>query len=130
LGEWFDSEEGKKYLQQSGMLSALGNEMFNQALNGSSSSNSSSTTVSSSTTNKCSKCNKNFKFRIWKGGQHASGNYWGGWADEEDSKPGFVKCSGCNGYGVNWNYDNNLGSPVSKPCYVSRCSGGWLPCNH
>ena len=81
----------------------------------------------SSSQNKSSDCNKKFKFRIWKGGQYSSGNYWGGWADEEVSKPGFVKCSGCNGYGVNWNYNNG---PVSTPCHVSLCNGGWLPCSH
>ncbi len=125
LGEWFDSEEGQKYLQQSGMLSAVGNEILNQA--GSSSSNSSSRPSSN---NNSSECNKKFKFRIWKGGQYSSGNYWGGWADEETSKPGFVKCPSCNGYGVNWDYDNNEGRPRSKNCYNNSCNGGWVPCNH
>jgi hypothetical protein len=125
LGEWFDSDEGKAYLIQTGLLSAVGNEILNQA--GSSSSNSSSRPSSN---NNSSECNKTFKFKIWKGGQYSSGKYWGGWAYEETSKPGFVKCSSCNGYGVNWDYDNNEGSPRSVKCYSNTCNGGWIPCNH
>jgi hypothetical protein len=85
---------------------------------------------SSSLNNKSSKCNEKFKFRIWKGGQYPSGKYWGGWADEETSKAGYVKCPSCNGYGVNWDYDNNEGRPRSKKCYNNSCNGGWITCNH
>ena len=124
LGKWMDSDEGQIYLQQSGILNGLGSELLNQA------TSSSSVKNSSSTNNNSSECNKTFKFRIWKGGQYSSGNYWGGWADEETSKPGFVKCPSCNGYGVNWDYDNNEGRPRSKKCYNNSCNGGWVPCNH
>jgi hypothetical protein len=133
LRAWYDSEDGQKYLIKSGMLQGLQNEMFKKAGEMANSKNSTKNTNSqshSSSGKTCYKCNKKFKFRIWKGGQYSSGNYYGGWADEEVSKPGFVKCSGCNGYGVNWDYDNSLARPVSKPCHVSLCSGGWLTCSH
>jgi hypothetical protein len=43
LGKWMDSDEGQIYLQQSGILNGLGNEILNQATSSSSSSSSSST---------------------------------------------------------------------------------------
>ena len=89
------------------------------------SSNSSSTKKS----NLCYACNRKIKFRIWSGGQHNSGRCYGGWKDEENTKPGFVKCTGCIGYGVNWDYDGSC--PVSKPCNYncSGGSGGWVKCS-
>lgn len=112
-------------------LNTLNGSFSSYSSSGSSSSYSSSSGSSRpSSNNNSSECNKKFKFRIWKGGQYSSGNYWGGWADEETSKPGFVKCPSCNGYGVNWDYDNNEGRPRSKKCYNNSCNGGWVPCNH
>ncbi len=88
---------------------------------------SSENTTSSENGNLCSSCNRKFKFRIWEGGQYDSGNCYGGWKDEENSRPGYIKCSGCSGYGLNWNYDGSC--PVSSACHVSSCSGGWYQCN-
>ena len=84
-------------------------------------------TISSNTKTECSYCNRKFRFQIWRGGQHASGNCWGGWEYEEKTSPGYVKCSGCGGYGLNWSYNGNC--PVSKKCYVYSCSGGWTKCD-
>ena len=88
-------------------------------------SNSSSVSSSNNSSKLCSNCNKKFKFRIWKGGQYQSGGCWGGWEDEENSRPGYVKCGSCSGYGLNWKYDGRC--PESSPCSYS-CSGGWDEC--
>jgi hypothetical protein len=76
---------------------------------------------------KCGDCHKNFKFKIWKGGQYSSGNYWGGWEDELNSKPGYVKCGSCTGYGLNWDYDGK--NPTKSACKNWNCSGGWMKCS-
>jgi hypothetical protein len=82
---------------------------------------------SSKTKTECSNCNRKFKFKIWRGGRNDSGNCWGGWENEEKTSPGYVKCSDCSGYGLNWSYNGRC--PVSKKCYVTNCSGGWIKCN-
>lgn len=126
LSEWMDNtEEGRKLA--SNMMSGVVNEMVNQSLSSNSNTTSGNQNISGK---KCSKCNVKFKFKIWKGGQNSSGNYYGGWATEEVSRPGFIKCSCCNGYGVNWDFDNNENRPRSKECYCNTCDGGWVKCNH
>lgn len=78
-------------------------------------------------TGKCSYCDKTFKFRYWKGGQHSTGGWWGGWDDAIETKPGWIKCTSCQGYGLNWDYEYGRG-PSSKKCYTN-CNGGWKTCN-
>jgi len=67
----------------------------------------------------CSECTKTFSFRIWK--------KYGGWDDVKETKPGWVKCGGCSGYG-----ETLRGSDVhtlrSEPCHVSGCNRGWQQC--
>lgn len=75
----------------------------------------------------CPECNKEFKFKVWKGGVHSSGNCWGGWENEAKSNPGYVKCGSCEGYGLNWKLVD--GCPVSSSCYVDICNGGWRQCS-
>ena len=74
----------------------------------------------------CPECNRDFKFKVWKGGVHSSGNCWGGWENEAKSNSGFVKCGSCEGYGLNWKLVD--GCPVSTSCYVDNC-GGWRRCS-
>jgi len=102
-------------------------DIFEYSNSGENNSSSSRKSNSSKTKTECSNCNRKFKFKIWRGGQHDSGNCWGGWENEEKTSPGYVKCSDCSGYGLNWSYDGKC--PVSKKCYVHNCSGGWIKCN-
>lgn len=75
----------------------------------------------------CSDCNKEFKFRIWDGKKYEYSDRWSGhWEDVKETKPGWIKCTGCSGYGLNWTYND---APVSKKCYVNTCNGGWIRCS-
>lgn len=133
--EYFEKYVTAKLEQMSVVL-----DFYNKAL-GSSGGTSSSSSYSGSSnsgtskedcgsckgTGRCSYCDRIYKFRYWRGGQHSSGNWWGGWEDAEETKAGWIKCTSCTGYGLNWNYDNG---PVSKKCYVSSCNGGWIKCQN
>jgi hypothetical protein len=129
LRAWFDSEDGQKYLIKSGMLKGLQNEMFKQAgemaINNSSSS---VTTQSKSSGNKsCQRCNIAFQKPYlldrckteWK----------------KESKPGYVLCKTCQGYGftitnIGCNCPDGIGWCYDKECPVSSCESGWIKCSH
>jgi hypothetical protein len=68
----------------------------------------------------CSECTRTFKFKIWK--------KYGGWDYAEETKPGWVKCEGCNSYGEHLEFDSNNNSPRSKSCYNGSCVNGWVKC--
>jgi len=129
LGEWFDSEEGQKYLQQSGMLSAVQNQMFNQALNGSSTSSSSSSNNKSNGSKQCPYCNKEVSKPSLKNNPRCQSEY------TKTTNPGYVLCSTCNGYGykiTNLHCDciDGIGWCYDKDCPVSGCDNGWYKCSH
>lgn len=66
----------------------------------------------------CYVCNRDYDFTIWKGN---------GWKTISDKKIGWVKCSGCRGYGYTESY--HLGRDVTKKnCNVSSCNNGWQEC--
>lgn len=101
----------------------------NSSLFGSSSSSSSgySSYGSSSNSNSssaCHACNRSFNFKVWKGKAH-------GWSNVKESRPGYVKCGNCDGYGFTDEYDHfNYANPTTrKTCTNSRCQNGWLVCN-
>jgi hypothetical protein len=68
----------------------------------------------------CSECTKTFEFKIWK--------KYGGWDEAAETKPGWVKCGGCNSYGEQLEFDSTNNGPRSKSCYNSSCVGGWVKC--
>jgi hypothetical protein len=67
----------------------------------------------------CIYCNESFDFYVWKGS-------WG--PDKvKDTKPGWIKCSSCRGYGVNEEYSHDAGGVVSTKCCCG-CVNGWKEC--
>jgi hypothetical protein len=75
--------------------------------------------------NTCYKCSKPQKFKIWKsyGNSNASS---GEWKIINETRLGMIKCTCCDGYGVNWSFNSG---PVSKDCYCNSCEGGWTRCD-
>lgn len=67
----------------------------------------------------CPKCSQSQRFTIWKG--------FSGWKNYNETKPGWVKCSGCRGYGYNESYHGNK-KVTRKKCHVSICVNGWTEC--
>lgn len=67
----------------------------------------------------CSKCSQSQRFTIWKG--------YSGWKNYNETKLGWVKCSGCRGYGYNESYHGNK-NVTRKQCRVSSCVNGWSEC--
>ena len=93
--------------------------------------NNQQTTNNSNTSSyneKCDYCTRIADFKIWKGGQNESGSYWGGWDKISEQKTGWVKCRGCVGYGLNWDYNSAERRPESEYCKNSSCVNGWIKC--
>ena len=94
----------------------------------SSSSNSfgsSSNSSSSRSTSACHACNRTFNFKEWKGKAH-------GWSNFKESRPGYVKCGLCDGYGFTDEYHPmDYANPTTrKRCTNSRCQNGWQVCHN
>jgi len=70
---------------------------------------------------RCSNCNRTFTVHFWGGN---------GWKDRNESRPGQIMCSTCQGSGLIYgSAPINSGDPDSKPCYISGCHNGWLVCS-
>jgi len=77
-------------------------------------------TESRSVTQNCTSCDRTFRFRVWNWKSR-------GWKTPYEKKLGYVKCSGCIGYGFTETY--HLGAdPTTKKCHVSTCNNGWVEC--
>ncbi len=132
LGEWFDSEEGQKYLQQSGMLNAVQNELFNQALSGSSSSNSSSNNKTNikGGARSCTYCSKQVTKPSLKNNPRCQTEY------TKTTNPGYILCTNCQGYGykittgIRCDCIDGIGWCYDKECEMSSCDNGWVKCSH
>jgi hypothetical protein len=51
-----------------------------------------------------------------------------------ETKPGFIICNTCKGFGyfttnINCDCSNGIGWCYDKECYIKDCSNGWVPCN-
>lgn len=67
----------------------------------------------------CIYCNQLFDFYVW-----------GTWGPNkvQDTKPGWIKCSSCRGYGVNEEYSHDAGGVVATKCSYLGCVNGWKEC--
>jgi hypothetical protein len=130
LAAWFDSEDGLKYLNKSGLMDGILNNLFAQAgemANNNSSSYSASTQSISSGNKSCQRCNIAFQKPYLRDRCKIE---W-----KKESKPGFVLCKTCQGYGftttnIGCNCPDGIGWCYDKECPVSSCESGWIKCSH
>lgn len=130
LAAWFDSEDGLKYLNKSGLMDGILNNLFAQAgemANNNSSSYSASTQSKSSGNKSCQRCNIAFQKPYLRDRCKIE---W-----KKESKPGYVLCKTCQGYGftttnIGCNCPDGIGWCYDKECPVSSCESGWIKCSH
>ena len=130
LAAWFDSEDGLKYLNKSGLMDGILNNLFAQAgemENNNSSSYSASTQSKSSGNKSCQRCNIAFQKPYLR---ERCKIEW-----KKESKPGYVLCKTCQGYGfittnIGCDCPNGIGWCYEKKCYDSSCESGWIKCSH
>lgn len=130
LAAWFDSEDGLKYLNKSGLMDGILNNLFAQAgemANNNSSSYTASTQSISSGNKSCQRCNIAFQKPYLRDRCKIE---W-----KKESKPGFVLCKTCQGYGftttnIGCNCPDGIGWCYDKECPVSSCESGWIKCSH
>lgn len=72
-------------------------------------------------TGKCRTCNKVFRTHYWDGKNS-------GWKNSNETRPGQVMCTTCNGAGVLYGSKSYGEDPQTKPCYNSSCKSGWIFC--
>ena len=129
LREWYDSEDGQIYLQQSGLLKAVQSEIFKQAASLTRGSGSTSLNNKNSGIKPCPYCNKEFSKPSLKNNPRCQTEY------RKTTNPGYVICDTCHGYGymiTNLHCDciDGIGWCYEKDCHVIGCDNGWYKCSH
>ncbi|MFM7683228.1 MAG: toxin-antitoxin system YwqK family antitoxin, partial [Bacteroidota bacterium] len=73
---------------------------------------------------KCNGCNKYFNCRYY----NANATVGFRIQNRQETKPGYVMCTNCEGSSYSWQYPNN-NAEHNIPCHVGRCINGWIECS-
>ena len=73
---------------------------------------------------KCNGCNKYFNCRYY----NANASEGFRIQNRQETKPGYVMCTNCEGSSYSWQWPNN-NAEHNIPCHVGRCINGWIECS-